>query len=551
MSTKLRNGRFPSILTKPFLLAFLLAGAIFQAMGQDEQHTISGQVIDRDGRPLAGVTINACDLSKQPVLLIPGGDGSSSLSEDSDGLAHIYRWMRADGYLEGCNLFFADNVTGFQSREANQQAIQEHIRRAYQQVLANNPRWPGHFDLIGHSYGGLLARFYLESSYYAADQTIGIQVDNLVTLGTPHGGFMIPTEIYPAALAIISDHLLDPADRHEFLGALQLHSVLMDLYNMLHHQPDGVRYHLFGGDFLQQAAVPLAIRLLYAPYNDYPGDIVVSLRSVGSLAFSPLLQNLYPRTCLYFNDDFHGYKDSLGLGNLKSYVYPQTTYREQIRDIIGIREESCPEWATQPTEQFLAPRQTEFNPPLLAAEGVLDGGEEAVGSFTIDWSGTTVFSLVSQGGEPVFSLSSPGGQVLDAQMLRQNPQIMQDTLRGPSSTLTTFVIEAEPGQWDYILSLPEGSNPASYRMTAYHASDLTPESLLPPPKGGGAFEDNQDLVSQPPADSSGAFQVGTGDDGRFKFPDLPPGTYLLQPQQNGLIFDPPSQIITLSDSHFN
>jgi hypothetical protein len=291
------------------------------------------------------VLIHNCDLSKQPVILIPGGEGLDSLPEDTDGLAHLYQSMRADGYLEGCNLFFASTVSALKSREENRQAMQALMRSAADQLKETYPDWQGHFDVIGHSFGGLIARFYLESFYYKVDQSYGeygIHVDNLFTLGTPHGGALVPDEIYPGVLLIAGDHLFNPEDVEEFLAVAQLYSYLMDDYNFTHYQPSGVRYHLFGGDFRQQENIPPAIELLYSPFSANPSDIAVSLRSACQLGLNAKLHSRYPRTCLILNHDMHGYSEAFGLGVLKSYVRPDATYKAYLRDVIGTKGDGCP-----------------------------------------------------------------------------------------------------------------------------------------------------------------------------------------------------------------
>lgn len=283
----------------------------------------------------------ACDLDKQPLVLIPGGEGTAALSEDTDGLAHLYEWLQADGYVEGCNLFFAGEVSALDTRQENRLALSALLRRSFDTFQELDPDWEGHFDIIGHSFGGLIARFYLESAVYEADQRDGIHVDNLFTLGTPHGGARVPDEIYPGVLLIAGEPLFNTGDVQEFLAVAQLYSWTMDLYNNNHRQPGGTRYHLVAGDFMQQENVPLLVRLLYEPYAGAPGDIAVSVRSAGELAANPRLHERYPAVCLYRTTAMHGYSAEYGLGELLSYVRPSTIYEMFIRDAIGRRDAGC------------------------------------------------------------------------------------------------------------------------------------------------------------------------------------------------------------------
>lgn len=187
-------------------------------------YDISGTVTDSGGSPVSGVVIQAtaCDTSKQPVLLIHGWGGPDILANDNAGFAQLYQWMQADGYVEGCNLFYAQGVAAQNSRDQNRRAVQQALRMAYDQLVAANPTWRGNFDIIGHSYGGLNARFYLESDYYQADQTYGqygIHVNNLFTLGSPHGGTYVPQEAYWGAGFIAAGHILSPQNLADFLSA--------------------------------------------------------------------------------------------------------------------------------------------------------------------------------------------------------------------------------------------------------------------------------------------------------------------------------------------
>ena len=87
------------------------------------------------------------------------------LQGDNVGMAELYNWMAKDGYVEECNLFYVTGVSSENSRNENRRNIQSFIREKYAQLKSANPPWNGHFDIIGHSYGGLNARFYLKSQY--------------------------------------------------------------------------------------------------------------------------------------------------------------------------------------------------------------------------------------------------------------------------------------------------------------------------------------------------------------------------------------------------
>ena len=67
------------------------------------------------------------------------------------------------GYVEGVTSLYATGVFLFRTpQNQNRQAIQQNLHQAYTQDGGADRNWRGHFDIIGHSYGGINARFYLE-----------------------------------------------------------------------------------------------------------------------------------------------------------------------------------------------------------------------------------------------------------------------------------------------------------------------------------------------------------------------------------------------------
>jgi len=102
---------------------------------RDTTDAISGRVTDSAGNPVSGGTIraSACDLSKQPVLLIHGWGGQDIMAQDTSGFEKLSRWMAADGYVEDCNLFYVTGVSSSNSPDTNRQNIQSFIRSTYYQ----------------------------------------------------------------------------------------------------------------------------------------------------------------------------------------------------------------------------------------------------------------------------------------------------------------------------------------------------------------------------------------------------------------------------------
>jgi formylglycine-generating enzyme required for sulfatase activity len=477
----------------------VLSSRSLAPLSPDTTYSISGEVTDSGGNPVPGVTVRAfaCDPSKQPVLLVHGWGGPDVLADDTMGLAQLYYWLAADGYVESCNLFYATGITSTNSPNQNRQAIQQNLRRAYDQLAPSNPQWRGRFDIIGHSYGGLNARFYLESNYYQQDRTYGqygIHVDNLFTLGSPHGGARLPQEAYPGAAIITWDHLpkswadfilyvVNSKARHDFLSAAQLWDYSMNRYNSNHSQPGGVCYRLLAGDFLQQSNVPGAIRTLYWPWRKTAGDIGVSVRSAGELHVNQKLWSRYPRVAGSQNYDMHGFVGGLlgsltGLDKLDSYVNPDQTYFNYIQNNLGKPFSQCP---ATPANQALTPAavdQPPFVSSLLLATGELHEGQVTAGVFPVDWTGQSVIYTAWEGGETEFSLVDGHGVVITPASAQDDPNIDYVLLADAGGGLATYVITTTvTGEWSYSLAAVSAPYPITYAIYASPETTLVAQAM--------------------------------------------------------------------------
>ena len=120
---------------------------------------------------------------KDPVLIIPGILGSWKITDGGewriDPIFGMYDSLienfEKNGYTKNKDLF----TFPYQWRDSNENnAMQLKDKISEIRQKAN---WP-FVDVVAHSMGGLLAREYIESDYYNND------IDQLVTLGTPHNG---------------------------------------------------------------------------------------------------------------------------------------------------------------------------------------------------------------------------------------------------------------------------------------------------------------------------------------------------------------------------
>ncbi|MGH7369729.1 MAG: esterase/lipase family protein, partial [Candidatus Methylomirabilaceae bacterium] len=73
-------------------------------------------------------------------------------------------------------------------REDTYKSIEDSATLLSQQVKEIHRRYPDRkIDIVAHSQGGVVAQYYVEF-LYDPDNTTGIRLDHLVTIGSPHGG---------------------------------------------------------------------------------------------------------------------------------------------------------------------------------------------------------------------------------------------------------------------------------------------------------------------------------------------------------------------------
>jgi len=129
--------------------------------------------------PWLGKNVN--DGTPDPVIIIPGIMGSWEVNGqwELDPFLHSYENLKKaldeNGYTPNEDMFDFP----YQWRDSNIDNAKL-LRNAIEVVKEKTKR--PKVDLVAHSMGGLLAREYIESDYYQDD------VDQLITLGTPHAG---------------------------------------------------------------------------------------------------------------------------------------------------------------------------------------------------------------------------------------------------------------------------------------------------------------------------------------------------------------------------
>ena len=439
-------------------------------------------------------TFHACGAvsgALQPLMLVPGWGGANSIDQDDNGFKAIREYLEDEGWVENCNLFYASDTApdyGWDHNESNARAISDHMRDAYYRVREWNRDWNGHFDIIGHSYGGLNARFYLEEdyangrSYYVRDhEIVGLKVDNLFTLGSPHGGAIPGAELYPGAFYILTDHL----SWSQLNSSFQLLSPMMTTYNLTSRQAEDVCYRLVGGNFLFQPATVLHAKKFFLLYNvspnwRLPNDIGVSQRSSLNLSLNPFF---YPHVRVYGNTDMHGYVDQHGLGALHSYVHPNDTFKDIIipiakhpRQGAGGNEGPCgPEGHAAPLDpSYVAALEAGDvgAEPILVSVGTLAAGQTATLPIKVDKGGSWAFYANAFDGQLGLTLDDPLGKTIDPSVAESDPNIDYLEVGDSDGGMASYVItDTLSGPWSAALTNSTGQN-VTYELYAATDSDL-------------------------------------------------------------------------------
>ena len=449
---------------------------------------VSGNITGQNftGLPLDCSTATA----PQPVFLVPGWGGSAtSFLANDENLSYLYSGLKNNNYVEGCNLFYAQNTDPSKWLDQNGKIIQDEICRAAQKIVDRKvyPNWKYSFDVIGYSYGGLRARAYLEDTKLYGKCTINSQapkVRNLITVGTPHEGDM-PSLPLSAGLAL--NGLTNISNNKPAL--VQLLPVLRKAYNLSHFQPENVNYYLISGDSRTQPTPSSLIKwvLLRPNYITEPSDMAVHLSSGFGLG-GYWLQ--YPRTSLMQTLDVHGRSSeplAYGLNDMISYFTNSDTFNYGILPVISGNSaaisdhftivsnnqyeasESILDWVAKQAEPVTTPDMAEMD----IISGVLTGTQEMTNTFEITSSGETAVMLAWNAGDVSLVLKDPSGAVV--------PQDSNYARFDGGFGWTIFYDLPNPptGTWSYTITSQNLADPAVYRLAAMFSTSITVVGSLP------------------------------------------------------------------------
>jgi len=225
-----------------------------EAGNRQSQRVVQAQLADADSGESAPVAINP-----RPVVLVHGFTAEWQVWDAYLGANGYLAAQGLQGYAIGDGQAPGTMITGdlaapltrTNTIAQNAEILGDYIRNVKQITGAEQ------VDLLVHSMGGIIARYYLDRLMPTRD------VAQLIILGSPMGGS--GCSVLPAALG-----LLLPA-------ALELQpSYMQQIFNPQITRRQGVPFHALAG-------VPL-VNAVQSPCTAVPSDLVVARTSVAAIA---------------------------------------------------------------------------------------------------------------------------------------------------------------------------------------------------------------------------------------------------------------------------
>lgn len=373
----------------------------------------------------------------KPVVLVHGFTSSAAtwhLWTGPDGF--LTRWG-ISGYAVGDGQFgiepmdtgvFAQPRRPTKSIAENAEIVAQYVEAVRQATGAER------VDLVAHSMGGLISRYYI-SYFMPLIERQGLPtvpaVNQLYMIGTPNAG--TPCAIPPAALGLYS-----PATT-ELTPAYVQH-----LFNLQINDPRGVPFFVLAGDPVRDFAA-----LVCTPI---PTDAFVS---VGSAAGAiPVAAQTMPVR--------HG--EQTGSPDVFAAVLQSLTRSPGDYPI------------PMPTAPAVAPADFPSLQVALVSSGTLPAEGSATLNVTLDEAKRASFLLYAPGQDVELSILSSLGRSITSETAKTAPDVSAETADGRETTATQgFEIKKpQAGQWQLILKPRPGvkAEGSFYAVAAFLQSDL-------------------------------------------------------------------------------
>jgi len=424
---------------------------------------------DRAGLDFTAVNCEGAT-NQDPLLLVPGWGAADTLQEDGRGFNYLLPRLESAGYRLNCNLFYAGRTSAAQGLVQNAIIIRDTLCAAAPMVRQLLPGWDGSFDLIGHSYGGMRIRAYLEDPGLYGQECPGsgeeIKVNNLFTLGSPHGG---GTPDLFGAFLIGLGHVVHP---EEWVSVSELMPWTMNIYNATHRQPDEVCYRAISGDAWEQPVSHALLGLLYSEgQKQTPNDLGVYRWSAHILRLWP---DDYPRLVTPATGDVHGFVvDSLDSYMVDAHLDKWSTFDTHVAPYLGKGVEHCI------SDRAPAPAEAPQVPPVpstMIAAGVVPAGTTAQGSFSLPAAGRTTLYLNWPLGSLGWTLTDPGGHTITPAIAAADPDVDYLALELLGYTGAYVITGTVQGTWHYQIDAPaagaEQPQEIPFRVVALHTTPV-------------------------------------------------------------------------------
>lgn len=371
----------------------------------------------------------------KPIVLVHG--------LNSDETSWI-NWIKPGGYLEARGLpgYAVDDRqfgtrrmnTGIPSQPKmptfsiaeNAQVLAEYVEAVRQNTGAER------VDLVAHSLGGLISRYYVQNlmpAVNAAGLADAPVANQLFMAGTPNGGTQCGR--IPAAIGLFA-----PATTQitpEYLG---------QVFNPTVRDRRGVPFFAIAGDAVRKA---IAIRC-----TELPTDRYVSVRSVlQGVAVSPeQIEGIH--------SDLNNREDSF----------------ERIFRSLARSPEDYPIRMVGETTPANAPEQVQST---LVQAGTLAAGETVSVTLTIDQARSASFILLAPGSQVSMTIKTVAGAILTEATPLTNPNVTFERVLDESEPLSLGygVVNPRAGAWEIGLTAretPPGGGP--FAVLATMDSDL-------------------------------------------------------------------------------
>jgi pimeloyl-ACP methyl ester carboxylesterase len=431
----------------------------------EDQQLVGLRSVSAIARAGAPGVMTTFAVTPKPIILVHG--------LNSDERSWI-NWIKPGGYLEAAGVpgYAVDDGqfgtrrmnTGIPSEPKtptfsiaqNAQVVAEYVEAVRQNTGAER------VDLVAHSLGGLISRYYVQNlmPVVEAPGLAPVPVANqLFMAGTPNGG--TPCGRIPAAIGLFSPATTQITPEY-----------LTQVFNPTVRDRRGVPFFAIAGDAVQEK---VAIRC-----TELPTDRYVSVRSV--------LQGVTvsPDRISGIHSDLNNREDSFA----------------RIFASLARSPEQYPIEMDPATTPAAEPEQAQST---LVQAGTLTAGETVSVTLTIDQARSASFMLLAPGSEVSMTIKTVAGRILTEETPLTNPNVTfeRTTDENGMVSLGYGVIEPRAGAWEIGLNAkktPPGGGPFAVLATMDTDLGLSAEVAPAAPRVGQAVALRARLdAPQPPA----------------------------------------------------